>query len=189
MDVTIKCPCPPKADGAPRHETDTVTLRDRLPFRERTTIRKAISLVDNDDERGRAAEILAVLSEFYLLMGVQSWTLVDAKGKPIEVSQRAIRDVLLEAPDVDLVVEAADELYNEAILLPLLLRASTSSQPTPTPSPDGGSSTSAPMTSPQKQTRQSKQSSTTTSPTADIVRITTSLDGGSSSSENSQSAA
>jgi hypothetical protein len=193
MEVPITCPCPPKG-GAVRHpKGDRVVLRDKLGSHESLTIRKAIALAreeaDGSGERGLAAEILATLSEFYILMGVESWTFEDAEGKPLSVSKANIRSVLLESPDIDLAIEAADTLYNEAILLPLLNRASPSSPPTPTPSQEPESSTSARTESPTKPQKQSRPSSTTTSPTDGTETTTLSLVGGSSSSQNSQSAA
>jgi hypothetical protein len=179
MDVQIKCVCP----GSP-HEQDRVTLRDKLDFHTATTIRKALAMVDNDDPRTRTAEVLATLSEFYVLMGVQSWTLVDDKGRPLTVSQSAIRASLLESTDIDLVIEAADELYNEAILLPLLARASTSSPPTPT-----DESTSAPTDSEPKLPKPSKRSSTSTTQTVGTETTSLSLVGVSNSSQSSKSAA
>lgn len=188
MNVPITCPCP----GSPHPEGDTVVLRDKLGYHEAMTIRKAIALAreeaDAGSERAIAAEILATLSEFYVLMGVESWTLVDGKGVPLPMSKANIRTVLFESPDVDLLVDAADALYNEAILLPLLARANPSSPPMPTRSPATGSSTSA-TASPTTLQRQSKPSSTTTSRTDGIETTTLSPVGASSSSPSSLSAA
>jgi hypothetical protein len=179
MDVQIRCVCP----GSP-HKEDRVTLRDTLDFHTATTIRKATAMVDNDDPRSRTAEVLAVLSEFYVLMGVRSWTLVDDKGRPLEVNQSAIRAHLLESPDVDRIIEAADDLYNEAILLPLLVRAGMYSPPTST---DG--STSAPTDSPPKPPKPSKRSSTSTTRTVGTDATSLSLVGVSNTSQSSKSAA
>jgi hypothetical protein len=184
VDVTIKCICPERG-GEPRHPNgDTVTLRDKLDFRSVTTIRKALTLVENDDPRTRPAEILAVLCEFYMLYGIESWTLVDDKAKHIEVSHAAIRGRLFESPSVDEVSEAAEELYNPVVLLPLLVRASTSSPPTPT-----DESTSAPTASTPKHPKPSKPSSTTTTQTVGIETTSLSLVGVSNSSQSSESAA
>jgi hypothetical protein len=179
MDVQIGCVCP----GSP-HEADRITLRDKLDFHTATTIRKALAMVENDDPRSRTAEVLAVLSEFYVLMGIRSWTLVDDKGKPLEVSQSAIRAHVLESPDVDVVIEAADDLYNEAILLPLLARVAKSSPPTPT-----DESTSPPMDSPPKLPKPSRRSSTSTTQTVGTETTSLSLVGVSNISQSSQSAA
>jgi hypothetical protein len=184
MDIRVACLCPAK--GHP--EGDTVVLRDKLGFHEALTIRKAIALsredADTGSERALAAEILATLSEFYVLMGVESWTIQDAKGEPLPVTKTNIRGVLMESPDIELVIEAADTIYNEAILL----RANPSSPPTPTPSAEPGSSTSA-TESPTKPQKPSRPSSTTTSRTDGIETITSLPVGGSSSSQSSRSAA
>jgi len=186
MDVHIACVCPPKGDDLRHPDGDTVTLRDVLDFHRATTITKAISLVDNDDESSRAAEILATLSEFYVLMGVERWTLRDVSNKPIPVGNSEVRTYLLNRPEVAaIVVEAADDLYNKAILLPLLARASTSSPPSQTTEP----TSAKPDGEPPKRPRPSKRSSISTIPTVATATTSSSLDGVSSSSLNSESAA
>lgn len=192
--ATIDCICPPKADGEARHANDTVTFKASLGFVEATAIRKKMTwgAVESDDDQARGALALAYLVEAYLLFGIESWTLVDAKGKPVPVSHAAIREHILSNPLVAGVLgDEADELYNEVILLPLLARGSTSSPATPTrstPSP-APESTSAPTASPTPLRKPSKRSSTTTSPTAATATISGSPDGDSSSSPNSASAA
>ena len=181
MDVTIACPCPPTAAGGTRHpDGDTVVLRDRLDFRAATTVRKAIGLV-SEDGPADAAEILAVMTEWYCVLGIEAWTLVDAKGKPVPVSRSTIRELLLESESAQeqasVIADAADGLYMAAVLLPLLGRASNSSPPTPT-----APSTSAPKDSPAKPRRPSRPSSTTSIPTAAIVPTTSSRAGVSSTS-------
>ena len=185
MDVTIPCPCPEK-DGAPRHESDTVTLRDTLDFHRSTSIIKATAFIESDDPDSRAAEVLAVLSEGYVLHGVERWTLRDAQNKPLEVSKANIRKVLLNRPDIyPDVVEAADNLYSEAILLPLASRASSSSPPsqtdTPTSPTRGGGQPKRP--------RQSKRSLTSITQTDGIETTSSSLVIASNSSQSSESAA
>ncbi len=185
MDVSIECVCPTRA-GAPRHpDGDTVTLRERLDFRSVTAIRHGISFVEREESDAYTAEILAVLTEGYILHGVESWTLVGEDGKPIPVTRTAIRERLLEnlgaAQDVG---DAADELYGEKVLLPLLVRASTSSRATPT-----GTSTSRSTGSPTRPRKPSSPSSITSIPTAATGTTGTSRDGASSSSPSSTSAA
>jgi hypothetical protein len=184
MDVPIRCVCPPKTDGSPRHEGDTVTLRDTLGFREVTTIRNLAGQVDRDDPL-YVAEILAALSEGYIVFGVESWTLVDEKGKPLPVSRAAIREHLLADVEVAAdVADAADTLYGEKVVLPLLTRASRSSQPTQT-----ASSTSRTKRSSEQRPTPLKRSSTGSSRTAGTETITTSPDGDSSYSRSSASVA
>jgi hypothetical protein len=188
VDVTIGCVCPPRADGAARHpDGDCITFRDRLDFRAGLTVRKAIALA-GEDGPADAAEILAIMTEWYCLLGIEAWTLTDQLGKPVPVSRPAIRARLLDNPDAYTqaaeLADAADELYMATVLLPLLAAASTSSPPTPT-----APSTSAPTASSPKSPRRSKRSSTASIPTAVIVATSSSLVGVSSSSQSSESAA
>lgn len=178
----IDCICPPKADGEPRHPGgDTVALRERLDFRSALTARNAFLVLKAEDPDATTADVLAVLTETYLLLGVESWTAVDAKGKPVPVSKAAIREMLFSHPEAAMVVgDEADSLYAEAVINPLVARASTSSLGTPTPA-----STSATTTTSPTPPKPSKRSSTTTSRTADIVPISGSRAGDSSSSQKS----
>lgn len=182
MNVQIPCTCPPKANGEPRHEHDTVTFRDRLDFRAGMVVRKAITVLKNDDPDAGAAEILAAMSEHYMLEGIESWSLVDARGKPVEADKRAIRTFLSEHEDIvfEELVDSADALYYEQVLAPLVRKALASSPPSPTEP-----STSPPTGSEEKHQKPSRQSSTTTTRTADITPITRSRDGGSSTSRKS----
>lgn len=186
MRVEIDCVCPPRADGSPRHPAgDTVTLRETLDFRSVTAIRHGISFLENDGTAAYTAEILAVLTEGYVLYGIESWSLTDGKGAPLDVTREAIRERILSRVDVASVVgDAADELYGEKVLLPLLVRASRSSQPSPT-----ASSTSQQKDSRERRPRPSKRSSTTTIPTVVTVTTTGLPVGDSSSSPSSESAA
>lgn len=180
--VVIECICPPKADGSPRHPAgDSVTLRERLDFRAALTARNTMVLVKTEDPDAGTAEILAALTETYLLVGIEAWTIVDAKGKPVEVTKAAIRERLLSHPDIAMVVgNAADELYSASVILPLVALAQTSSPPTPT---DG--STSVPRPSSARRPRPSKPSSITPFP-MDATATTSPLPAGaSSSSQNS----
>lgn len=185
MDVEIRCPCPAKADGKPRHDTDTVTLRATLDFRRATSIRNAAGEAKIEDPDISTADMLAVLTESYLLHGIEAWTLRDAKGQPIPVSKPAIRDYLLADPVLaEPVADAADDLYNPVIVLPLVRRALASLQPSPT-----DESTSPTTTSRRKRPRPSKPSSTSTSQTAGTATISPLRAGGFSSSPNSATAA
>jgi hypothetical protein len=178
MDVSISCQCPGE------HVTDTVTFYDRLDFRRATTITKALSFIENTDPVTRPAEVLAVLSEYYLLYGIESWTLVGPDRKKLEVNPAAIRSQLLEHPDVSVLVEAADEQYQEQVLLPLVRRAASSSRPSQTDEP-----TSPTPLSNRQSRRRSRPSSTSTIPTAGTETTSSSLDGVSNSSQSSESAA
>lgn len=181
MDVSIKCPCPPRADGEPRHDADTVTLRDKLDFHATTSIRKQIGIVKMDDPDTSTGEILAVMTEHYLLFGIEAWTITDAKGHAIEVDRAAIRAFLERVPpdtEMDL-TDAADELYSARVLRPLVARGQSSSPPSPM-----AGSTSAKRSSGTTRPRQPKRSSTSTSRTDGTGTITTLPVGGSSSSQS-----
>jgi hypothetical protein len=172
---TIACVCPPTEAGETRHpDGDTVTLRERLDLRGALTARNTVRLMDGDRD---AAAVLAALTEAYLLVGVESWSLVDAKGEPIPVTPAAIREHLLSRPEAAiLLADEADERYSGTVLLPLLDRVLKSSPPTPT-----NGSTYPPTASPTKRPKPSKPSSTITSQTA-ATSVTSASPGGASSS-------
>jgi hypothetical protein len=180
--AVIECICPPKADGEPRHpDGDTVTLRERLGFREALTARNAFLVLKQEDPEASTAEVLAVLTETYLLLGIEAWSVVDAKGKPLPVSRSAIRELLLSDPNVATPIgDEADALYSAVVIEPLVARASNSSRTTPTPT-----STSVTNGSLQIRPKRSRRSSTTTTRTADIVPISGPHGGVSSSSPKS----
>ena len=77
--VEIACVCP----GTP-HERDTVNLREVMDFVHGKALRYRVQLLE-EDERADSALVLATLTEGYLLYGIESWTLVDADGKPLPV--------------------------------------------------------------------------------------------------------
>ncbi len=158
---------------------ETVTLRDRLDFLQATTITKAVALIDNDDPETRAARVLATLSQFYVLEGVSAWTLKDDRGRPLPVTTANIRSHLLTSPDVGILVEAADELYQEQILLPLLRRAQSFSPTSPT-----NGSTSVTPRGAKRPRKPSKPSSITRIPTDATGETSSSPDGAYSSSQS-----
>lgn len=180
MEVTIACPCPDTP-----HVQDTVRLRDKLDSHRALIINKSIAFIETTDERLRPAEVLATMSEMYLLLGIETWTLRQ-DGKPIPVTEANIRRFILDdmviAADV---IEAADELYNAAVLLPLVARASRSLPTTPTET----STSPTPLGGQRRRPKPSKPSSITTTPTADTETTSSSLDGVSNSSQSSESAA
>ena len=185
MKVTIPCPCPAKPDGAARHESDTVTLRDKLDFKQATAVRNGVAYAKLDDPGISSAEIMAVLTEGYILHGIESWSLVDDKGKALPASKPEIRERLLADPfSAEAIGDAADGLYGPAVLLPLVQRALASSQPSPT-----AGSTSARNSGRPKPPKPSKPSSISTTGTAGTATITSLRGGGSNSSPSSATAA
>lgn len=173
--ATIECVCPPKPDGSVRHPNgDTVNLRETLDFRSALTARNTVILIKQEDPDASAAEILASLTEVYLLVGVKSWTLTDARGKAIEPNRTTIREFIAEHPQEAMEVgDAADMLYSEAVITPLVARASSSSPPTPIAA--STSVTNGRSPGPRKRP---KPSLITTSPTDDTGKMSASPGGG-----------
>ncbi len=171
--MDIPCICPLK-DGQTRHEAgDTVTLHERLDFRAATTARNTVAMMKQEDDDVSTAEILAGLTEVYLLLGIASWSVVDDRGKAVEPNKQTIRQYLLSNPDVAMLVgDAADELYSDSVIAPLVARASMSSQPTPMPASTSRTNGSGP-----KNRTRSKPSSTITTLTDDTEMTSPSLAG------------
>lgn len=176
--MKIECICPPKADGSARHSEDDIRLRPRLDFRDGIAVRNAIGILYAEDPDASTGDVLAVMSEKYLIAGIESWTLVDSNGKPVEPTRPNIRALLLDAhPDVAMdVVDEADELYREAVIAPLVKKAQQSSATTPTEP-----TTSAPSDYSPENQNHSRPSSISTSPTVAIEATSLSPVGGSNS--------
>ncbi len=172
--ATIPCVCPPKQDGSPRHpDGDTVTLREHLDFRSGLAARNTVMVIKQEDPEAGAAEILAGLTEIYLLVGVESWTLTDGKGKRLEVNRATVRQLMADHPQEAMDIgDEADGLYSEAVIAPLVARALKSSAPTPITS-----STSRTTGSEPRPRKQSKPSSITTTQTDDTERMSASRAG------------
>jgi hypothetical protein len=155
--VDIECVCG-------HHEQDRVVLRDALDFRRAMTIVNAAMMAKQEDPDGSSAELVATLSEQYLLVGIESWSLRGADRKPLPVTSATIRDKLLSRPLVAVVIaEAADDLYSQAVVLPLLLKAARSSQPGQTngsTSPRTGSRRKRPTPSSPSSTESSQMAAT-----------------------------
>jgi hypothetical protein len=183
MDVHIDCICPGTEVRHP--DGDTIVLKDKLDFVTATSIRKSLSFLESDDESARAAEVLATLVESYVLFGIATWTLIDEKGRAIPVKHSAIREhVLSKIEAASVIGDVADDLYKATVLLPLVLKASRSSPPSQI-----NGSTSPPTALRTKRPKPSKPSSTSTSPTDATEMTSSSLDGVSSTSQKSVSAA
>lgn len=178
--ATVECLCPPKSTGEVRHpDGDTITLREKLDFRSALTARNVFVLLKSEDPDVSTGEIMATLTETYLLLGIESWSVLalDEKGKvkPLEVSKAAIREVLLTNQEAAMTVgDEADTLYSEAVIAPLVARALNSSPSTSTNGSTSATNGSAPRTP-----KPSKRSSTTTTPTDATARTSSSLAGAS----------
>lgn len=171
----IECVCPKTTTGNARHPNgDTINLRERLDFRAALTARNTVILIKQEDPEATAADILAALTEVYLLVGIKSWSLVDARGKPIEPNRATIREFIAEHPEEAMAIgDEADMLYSEAVISPLVARASTYSPPTPI---DG--STSATNGSLPVRRKRSRQSLTSITQTEDTAKMSASPGGG-----------
>jgi hypothetical protein len=184
MNIDVRCICPVRVE-----HRDTVTLRDSLDFRGAMACKQAVRVLYAQDPDASDGDMLAVLTEHYVLHGIVGWT---AKEKTkdgwqaVPPTSARIRELVLADLDVAYdIADACDNLYTEAILLPLLTRGSTSSPPTPTED----ESTSPPTGSEPTPLKPSKRSSTTTTQTAATGTTTPSPDGASNSSQSSTSAA
>jgi hypothetical protein len=162
-DTTVGCLCPP--DGSRHPEGDTLTFPDQLDFRTAITARKAIGWLKNEDPEAGVPEVLALLSEFYLLNTIGAWTVRDEKGKPVPVTKANLRQYLLPTEAAFDVADFADELYARQVLLPLATTASSSSPPTRT----NGSTSATPGSG--RTRKPSKPSSTGSIPTGDTATM------------------
>ena len=180
MIVQTTCLCPETSTGTRHPEGDRITLRDKLDFRSAVTMQKAVVSLRAEVDDPTTAEILAALTEAYVVYGVEAWTLTDARGKAIPVNRQTITTYLLSdlvsAMDV---ADAADDIYQETVLLPLIRRGAESSETSPTTS-----STSRATSSPPALPTPLKPSSTTTTRTGATAKTSRSRDGASSSSQN-----
>jgi hypothetical protein len=178
--ATIDCICPPKADGETRHPGgDTINLRPKLDLRRGLAVRNNVLRMIAEDPDADNMDVLTAMSEAYVLEGIESWTLVDAKGKPIPVTRTAIRELVMADLAVGAVVSAeADPLYADATV-PLVLKAFSSSPTSPTEP-----STSVTTTSSPRPRKPRKRSSTSTTRTDGIVTITRSPGSDSNSSQS-----
>ena len=72
--MDIRCICPPK-DGQPRHDHDTVVLREKIDFRNSIAIRNALA-IEMEESGGvlDMADILAILTERFVRYGIESWS-------------------------------------------------------------------------------------------------------------------
>jgi hypothetical protein len=162
VEVRVPCPCP----GAPHADGDIVRLRPRLGLQAGVAIQRLV--VDANQRRGMdQAEIVGVLAEAYLIHGVESWTFTDADGRGVIVTPESIRAILLvdfalAAP----IADEADDIYQAAVLLPLVERAKKSSPTSPT-----GRSTSRRSggTRTRRTPKRSSRSSTSTTRTGGIA--------------------
>jgi hypothetical protein len=184
--VEIRCVCPPKADGSPRHDHDEITLRDNLPFETVSSARWAVAMERELNPGVTVPEVFGKLSTIWIVAGVETWTIVDEKNKPVEVTPANVRGVLFAPQNMDVgiaVGDEADRKYSE-VMLPLVTGASPSSPATPI---NGSTSPKRPTS--HKSPKPSSPSSITTIPTGGTEATSNALDGDSNLSPKSVSAA
>lgn len=180
MELPIPCICDPKPDGEARHGSDTVTFKDTLTHLEASTIATGANWADSDDDNVRSIQMVAIMRELYVLVGVSKWTVRDASNKPVPVSHSAVRTRILGNQQVaGLVGRAAVDLYDELVLLPLVRGASSFSPPTQT-----DESTSQKPSGSRQSQKPEKPSSISTIPTAGTETTSPSPDGVYTSSQS-----
>lgn len=154
VPVPVTCPCP----GTPHADGDTVYLFPKLGLQGGVLAERQIR--DMAGER-TPNEILAVLTETFVLHGIADWTLVDADAKPVEVTEQAKRAIVLsDWGFARMIADKADSLYTAAVLDPLLTRSSNGSR-----QPSTAASTRPPKRSASKRQKPPQSSSTATSQT------------------------
>ncbi len=154
IPVSVTCPC----FGTPHADGDTVYLFPKLSL--------SAGIIAEQQISGLAVaplqqpEIVAMLTETFLLHGVADWTFVDADGLPLAVNEDNKRGVLLAdyslARDLG---DRADDLYGAAVIDPLAARLSNGSA-----RPSTAGSTSPKKRSASRRRKPRKPSSTTISP-------------------------
>jgi len=189
-----ECLCP---DGGHGEEGDTIPLRPQLDYTAVRAIRYAGNITRSDDAESSIASLMAVMSEGFLLHGVESWTLREGK-KPIEPDKAAIRKYLLGNVEAAMIVgDYADAVYQRQVLHPLVGLARRLSQPSQmngSTSPQNGSAFKSPSATDEtsgsngksssrseKRPKRSKYSSITSTPTASTEPTTPASAGASTS--------
>lgn len=193
--VDVACLCPLRADGTKPHQLDTIQLREKLDWPTAVLLQKSIQakitreLFDAREagkERARLSEpdILALTSQFFVRNCIESWSLVDAKGKALDVTVDNIETYLETDLDAAFAVaEAAEDAY-ASVTLPLVLKVVRSFSGTPTAAPTSAETNGSP-----KRRKPSKPSSISTIPTVVTGPTSRSPDGVSFSSPSSTTAA
>jgi hypothetical protein len=155
-DVQTRCLCPPNEDGTPRHESDTVAVRDQYGYGDLLDIQKAsLRFIPGVDKDGNATmrtvsdpveEHLALLN-----IGIKRWTYELANGNPRPVAPITVRTLPEDVGDV--IAKRINALY-EASKPPV---PNVSGAPSPASSPESSSAR------PNRATRRSQKRSTTKS--------------------------
>ena len=158
------CRCP----GTPHPGGDWVDLHSVATIPIGAAMRQALHQFGDD-----AQALQVAWSESYLRYGIEAWSFLDDKGEHIEVSPQgkgfvATAERLLPyAQGGETVMDAADKLYAEAVLGPLLQRMSDALQAGRT----AGSTSPIPLRGhlPPKRSRRSSRLASAGKPSGDPV--------------------
>lgn len=134
--VTVRvgdCPCP----GEP-HAQETVTLTPTLTLPMASAALAAINAGE-----ATASAMQQGIIEAYLPAGIREWTFTDEQRKPVPISRDNMERLLPWDKGGMELAEAADALYSETLMRPLVARIERLSEPSPTepstpPSPPFG---------------------------------------------------
>jgi hypothetical protein len=119
-----ECRCP----GAP-HPEDWVELHPQATFPMGTAVMAAIRAAGEDN-----ITLQGLMGQAYVLFGIKAWSFVGPDGDPIPVNHttrewpQLVVSLLPWAHGGAELVDAADDLYSEDILRPLMGRTSKQSQ-------------------------------------------------------------
>lgn len=138
--LDVPCPCPPLANGEPRHDHDTVMIRTRLHYGDLQAVSRAGSLFGVWDNESATLKLME--------LGIGSWTFVNDDGEAVEPDAAMIR--LLDPAIAVKVQEQLEQRHKEAQERMTLPNGSS-----------GRSGQSSPATSPaNRAARRSKKHST-----------------------------
>ena len=102
--LDVPCPCPPLANGEPRHDHDTVMLRTRLHYGDLQAVSRAGSILGIWDNESATLKLME--------LGIGSWTFTDDDGKAVEPDAAMIR--LLDPGIANKIQLRLDERHKEA---------------------------------------------------------------------------
>ena len=102
--LDVPCPCPPLANGEPRHDHDTVMLRTRLHYGDLQAVSRAGSVLGIWDKESATLKLMEI--------GIRSWTFTDDDGKPVDPSPAMIR--LLDPGIGQKIADQLDARFGEA---------------------------------------------------------------------------
>ena len=102
--IDVPCPCPPLANGEPRHDHDTIMVRTRLHYGDLQAVSRAGSILGIWDNESATLKLME--------LGIGSWTFVNDDGKPVEPDPAMIR--LLDPAIAVQVQEYLEARFGEA---------------------------------------------------------------------------